>query len=231
MNKLIYTAIAVITFCACGLRAQTDSLGIDTSFFSYSIPTTTSMNNVDMYYFTIKNYSNQTYAGDVKICIEVDSSNSGNSFVTQANDSTVISVSPSSGYADSVSVPVTGTFKQGINTVVIWPKTTVANPNAFITHDSLKVMVLVTGFAGIKVPAERAETIIFPNPFTEKLYVMNRENNVRIERVRILDGEGREIGNELFKGYINVQQFVPGAYILEFIDSTGKVKRYKAIKE
>ncbi|MFL5754496.1 MAG: T9SS type A sorting domain-containing protein [Bacteroidia bacterium] len=231
MNKLLYRVIAIITLYTCGLRAQTDSLGIDTSFFSYSVPGTTTINSVDNYYFAIKHYGNSAYTGDVEIYIEVDSSNTGNSLVLLAYDSLGISLPSGGTYPDSVSVPITGAFRQGINTVVIWPKTSAANPNAFITHDSLKVMVLATGFAGIATPAEGAETIIFPNPFTEKLYVMNRESNVRIERVRILNSEGKEISNELFKGYINVQHFQPGAYILEFIDSTGKVKRYKAIKE
>ena len=131
-------------------------------------------------------------------------------------------------HVDTLAGPGNGVFRSGINTVVIWPR---SRTGAFTTHDSLKVNVLVAGYSGINNPFYAEKTIVFPNPMQNRLFITNKDRNFIIEQVRILDISGQLIYAEKFKGSIDVSKLTSGTYTLEFSDKTGKISRYKVVKE
>ena len=227
MKRVFFIPLLFILTLSSTLKAQSD-LGIDSNFFSYSIPTSTSFNNNDNYIVSVKNFGPQTYTGTVIVEFYLDSSTVGSSFVKL--DSSIINntvISPNSGVSDSALIHIDSTkFRSGINTVVIWPKTSSAT-----THDSLKINILVVGYAGINGPINTNKTIIFPVPMQNKLFVANKDQNFIIEQVRIFDLSGRLIQDEKFNGSLDVSKLTSGVYTLEFSDKNGKTSRYKVIKE
>jgi hypothetical protein len=231
MKKLHILSAFVLLFCFGRSRAQIDTLGVDTSFLSYSIPLTTSFNNIDSYVFNIYNATSHPFTGTIQVTVGVDTTNTAAMPLNTAlSDSISVTIGPFGSVTDSISVTIDpSVYKPGINTVVIWPKNSSATPNAFATEDSLKVMVWVQGFAGLNETGPKRETIVFPNPMLDKLYIINRD--ISIERVRITNAEGQEIVDGDFKGYIDVSRFSSGTYLIEFSDSAGNTRRFKAIKE
>lgn len=197
-----------------------------------NIPDSTNLGNTELFQFSLVNYDTSgTYTGSIQVYLSVDTTAGA---VPGAYDSimnhyiSVTGLSPALSAPDSFTVPINASFRQGINTVVIWPRSPASTPNAFMVHDSLFYDILVMGPAGINDRGE-PKTLIFPNPMREKLYVVNPKTE--IEQVRIWDADGKMVLQEKFRGYLHVGQLTPGSYIIEFTDSKGKTSRYKAIKE
>ncbi len=229
MKKIFFIPLFLILSLNTLVKGQT-SLGIDdtSSFVQTNMYYATSY----AYKATIKNYSFLAYSGPVQVFFAVDTM-SNNTLVYLDSLTSTLNIPAN----DTISVSTTiltdssasnKKFKSGINTVVIWPRST---STPFTTHDSLKIFVMVVGYAGINNPVNTEKTIVFPNPMQNRLFIANKDVNFVIEQVRILDISGQLIYAEKFNGSIDVNKLASGAYTLEFLDKTGKTSRYKVIKE
>lgn len=234
--KKIFLALLCCLLGVITVKAQV-SLGIDTANYSY--PATTSTNSNDLYKVNVRNYGSQSYTGDIYVDYWIDSTGSNNMFALRymredtlfnytipagslAPDSTVIFI------RDSTNLGGNYHYRQGINTVVIWPR---SNGTSYITHDSLKVPVLVMGYYGIDNPTLKVSPKIFPNPAQQELFVSNPDPNFVIEQVRFFSPEGRLLMQQAFSGKLELGQLAAGVYFVEFAGKDGKTSRYKLIKE
>src|ERR1700741_1302709 len=206
--KVIACLLLVFYFSQGKLRAQV-VIGMDTSFFSYYIPDSGYFSNTYAIQFAIKNYSSTTYTGQVGVQVAVDSAGTGTNYDTLTYDSSSVTISPGASMPDSAMMNIqANVFRPGINTVVIWPRNPAAAPNSFAVGDSLFHEIFIFDPAGIKPHETILPGIIYPNPLTEKLFVIAK--GIYIERVRIMDAEGRLILSEKFDGYIDVNRLSSG---------------------
>lgn len=205
------------------LKAQS-SLGIFDST-SY-IPTNTYFHGSYTYFVTLKNYSLISFSGQLQVVFTVDT---GNSVLTTIGTMTP-TVTLAAGDTISVNTNITtdsSKFRSGINTVVIWPRATTI---PFSTHDSLKTTIWVIGYSGIENYTE-PKPLVFPNPVQNRVFIQNKDQKLIIERVRIWDMTGILVYDEPFKGWIDINKFASGVYMLELVGNTGRCSRYKIIKE
>ena len=223
MKKAWAIAICLLLSGITVVKGQS-SLGIDTG--NYSIPATVNFNSAYSFKVNVKNYGPQAFSGPVDVMYAIDSNNAPVLDTTNSHISNV-TAAVLAEQADSTSITINQSFRSGINTVVIWPRTTGTN---FTTHDSLKVNIMVLGSFSIKNYAE-SKPIIFPNPTVQTLFVACRSSDFVIEQVRILDMTGQLLYSEKFKGSIDVSKLSAGTYTLEFLYKNGKTQRYKVIKE
>lgn len=208
------------------LKGQS-SLGIDTTWYYYS--DTTCFGNNDLYMINVKNYGPQPYTGEITIDYAVDSTTIGNSFTLLTSDSFPgINISTLGSVPDSNYISITPAFRSGINTVVIWPRSTTTN---FTTHDSLYIPVWVPCLMGISDIEIKLNTKIFPNPVQQYLFIANTDKNFMVEQVRIFSCEGKLLNDEPFSGKINLSGLSPGIYFIELSNSRGQTSRHKIIKE
>jgi len=230
MKKIISVGITLLLFVI-HTKAQS-TLGIDTSLLSYSYVSSTSYNNVDAYTVSVFNYGPQVFTGNYQVIYAVDSANTGNSSnYIWVDSSTVSSVTilVNASLSDSVSIPINPTsYRQGLNTVISWPRM-ISTP--FTPYDSLKLQVLVMGFAGIDEKEIVMGQKLFPNPAKQLLFIQNHDRNFVIEQVRFLNIEGKLLYTESFKGLLDVSKLPPGFYLVDFVNASGKTNRYKVIKE
>jgi len=210
--------------CFSSLVKGQASLGVDSASYNGS----TSYNSIEQYLVHVRNYGSQSYSGPLHIIYAIDSTtNNIGPLVIMADDSVNATIGVFGSLADSASVTITPTlYKTGINTVVIWPRSTSA---AFLTHDSLKLQVLVMP-AGIENHTQ-SKPVIFPNPMQGRVFVTNKDPNFIIEQVRICDISGQLVHAEKFIGSVDVSKLAAGVYTLEFTDKSGKSCRYKVVKE
>jgi len=205
-------------------------LGIDSALLSYSYTSNTSFNSLDLYKITVLNYDTaSSFTGSYEVAYAVDSAGTGT--FLQSLDSNLVSnvtIAPSGGLTDSAIISIDTRFRSGINTVVIWPR---MSSTTFNTVDSLKLQVLVMGFAGITQNDLVIKHQLFPNPANQQLFVLNKDPNFIIERVSFWTTEGKLIHTEAFKGKLDVSSLPAGPYFIEFISTLGKTTRYKLIKE
>ncbi len=217
--------------CLLGLgsvKGQTSSLGVDTT--GYVFNSTTTFNSTESYKVNIINYGPQPYTGMVTVEYWVDTVGNGTLLTdTLFSDSfSVTSLSTFGVVSDSVTISISNNFRSGINTVVIWPR---MSSTPFITHDSLKLQVLVVGWAGVPTKDLVIAQKLFPNPAKQELFIANTDLKFVIEQVRIFDATGKLIYGEKYKGRIDLVPFLPGIYFVEFVSVEGKTNRYKLIKE
>jgi hypothetical protein len=231
----------VLAFWCCLLgvitvKAQV-SLGIDT--LGYSYPATTTANSSDFYKVYVRNFSTQPYTGNIYVDYWVDSTGSNNMLALRyiGEDSVVNTTLPANGLApDSTNIIIRDSmqgggnyhFRQGINTVVIWPRSA---GTSYITHDSLKLPVMVMGYNGINTPTVKVSPKIFPNPAHQELFISNTDPNFVIEQVRLFSAEGKLISQQPFSGKLELGALSAGVYFVEFSGKNGKTSRYKLIKE
>jgi hypothetical protein len=229
MKKVLVLVMGMLLSSISLLIGQS-SLGIDSG--NYSAPSTANYNSSYNFVVKIKNYGPQAFTGVVDVMYAVDSTTNNSAPLDTINSHLTSSLSIAVGAekGDSILISVVPSiFRTGINTVVIWPRTTSSTAN-FITHDSLKIHVLVLGYAGIKNYSETA-LIIFPNPVQNHLFIANMDPHFMIEQVSIFDVAGQLVLSEKFKGSIDVSILSGGVYNLEFSDKNGKIRHYKVIKE
>ena len=224
MKKLFFSLLLLAN---CSLLTAQSSIGVDTA--GTLIPTNVYFNNLYTFKVGLLNYGPQNYTGPIQIEYWVDTTASGGPLAFFSYDSlTNATILTGSTYHESSSKSIApGYFRSGINTVVIWPRSTSV---PFTTHDSLKINILVIGYSNIE-NYTLGKLILFPNPAQHLLQVANNNPNFVIEQVRIYDVLGQPVYAESFKGFLDVSKLTSGAYTLEFSDKKGRVSRYKVIKE
>ncbi|MGZ3864557.1 MAG: T9SS type A sorting domain-containing protein [Bacteroidia bacterium] len=201
------------------------SLGIDS--VNFSAPATANYNATYLFAIKVFNYGPQPYNGQVDIVYAIDSSSTAlPTYDTTSSRLVNMNIPVGTEQPDSNSISIDPRFKSGINTVVIWPRT---NGN-IITHDSLKITVLVTGYAGINnYTADK--TLVFPNPAGNTLYIVPEDPIIPIERVRIFDITGKQVMEILEAGKLDISRLQAGIYTLEIVNSSKPAVRYKIVKE
>ncbi len=228
MKKIFFIPLVLLLCYSFSMKSQS-SLGIDSSFLSYSYVSPTSYNNVDLYTVTIYNFGPQIFTGNYQVIYAIDSAGIGNLNWVDSNTVSAATIAVNTGLADSAFIPISQTaYRSGINTVVIWPRMT---STPFTPVDTLKVQVLVMGFAGVTKNEVIINQKLFPNPIQQQLFIVNNDKNFVIEQVRIFDISGKLVYSEIYKGTIDVSKLISGTYTLEFADKAGKTTRYKVIKE
>lgn len=114
-------------------------------------------------------------------------------------------------------------FKEGNNTVVIWP---VSGSSPAV--DSLTFDIFVIYFNGIAEESGSLNVKTYPNPAKENLQIV-AENG--IEQVRIFDLSGRQVMNVRNSSVIPLSTLPPAIYLVEITDKKGMTKRVKIVKE
>jgi hypothetical protein len=236
MKRIIWALVSCL-FTGLTVSGQS-SLGIDTANGAMIYVTPTSFLSTDPLILTIKNYGPQPYTGVVTVNYALDSSGTGNMLGLISLDSNSVAVTNlqvNGGFMDSASLFINDTsalypfhFRSGINTVVIWPR---SGSGDFITQDSAKINILVSGYAGISNPVLHITQKIFPNPAKQELFVSNNDPKFVIEQVRIFTSEGKLAYEEKYRGKIDLARLLPGIYFIELASKEGKTNRYKLIKE
>lgn len=212
------------------LSQAQSSVGIDS--INYSAPAGGTFNSQGTFIVNVVNYGPQPLSGEpLDIKYAVDTTGSGTVAASSDTSNSHISfftLAVGAEQADTALVTFTnGAFRSGINTVVIWPR---SNGNALITtRDSLKIniMILASGIENYNRP----QPLVFPNPSSQTIFIIPQDPEYSIERVRILNPEGRLLSTEKFNGRVDVNTLAPGAYYLELIRSEGASLRFKIIKE
>lgn len=113
-------------------------------------------------------------------------------------------------------------FKEGNNTVVIWPVSS-SSP----TVDSLTTNVFVIYFTGIEETDDISLIKTYPNPVTDYLKIVS-ENG--IEQVSIFDLSGRVVMKAANTSIIDVSGLPAACYVVEIKDKKGILKRVKVFK-
>jgi hypothetical protein len=205
-------------------RAQS-SLGIDS--INFTAPGGATYNSQCLFKVNIVNYGPQPYNAQVDVRYVIDSTGTGTNMIDTSNSHLIgCTLAVGASQPDSALITIGPAFRNGINTVVIWPKT---QDLLSTTHDSLKInFVVVT--SGIENYAE-PRPIIFPNPVQQEIKILSFDPKFTIERVRIFTVTGELIHTSAFKGTLNVSQLSPGVYFVELISNNGRAARYKIIKE
>ncbi|MGZ3902739.1 MAG: T9SS type A sorting domain-containing protein [Bacteroidia bacterium] len=224
MKKLVLACILAIAGSINTIYGQS-SLGIYDS--TSVVPTNMYFNGSYPYHITLKNYSSFSFSGQLQLAFAVDTI--GNGTLTQIGSMTP-TLTLAAGDTTSLDTTITTDstkFKSGINTVVIWPRNITTT---FVTHDSLKVQVLILGYSGIENFTDH-KPILFPNPVQSRLFIQKRGQKLAFERVSILNFFGQVIHTEPFNGWIDVGNLSPGVYTMEFAEESGKLYRCKIIKE
>lgn len=201
------------------------SLGIDSTSYAYN--DTVNFNSIELYLVNVVNYGPQPYTGQIIVNYAVDSATTGLSLTVL--DSSILNVTnlgTGALYPDSILLPINQNFRSGINTVVIWPRA-----GAFITQDSLKIPVVVMGFAGIATPVLHLPPDLFPNPARQVVYIRAKGPGLVFEQVRLLTPAGTLVWEKPFQGSVNVAELPAGAYLLELLTSAGQVSRARIIKD
>lgn len=224
MKKLVLACILAIAGSINTIYGQS-SLGM---FDSTSVvPTNMYFNGSYPYHVTVKNYSFFSFSGQLQLMFAVDTA--GNNTLTAIGSMTP-TLTLAAGDTASLDTTITTDstkFRSGINTVVIWPRNLTTT---FTTHDSLKVQVLILGFAGVENYTD-PRPILFPNPVQNRLFIQKKGQKLGFERVSIFDGLGQAVHTGPFTGWVDVAHLPRGIYTLELAEGSGKLYRYKIVKE
>ncbi len=225
--KRMFWALVCGLFLMGNARAQA-TLGIDTAMFSYSYNPTTSMLSMEPYSVTVHNFSTASFVGTYTVVYAVDTLfDSIPPVQLDSNTVSNITILAGQGVPDSTTLLIDSTnFRHGINTVVIWPRV-----SSGTTADSLRIPVMVVGWAGIQNPDLVIRPRLFPNPAKQEIFIGNPDPKQVIEQVRIWTAEGKLMLQEKFTGKVNVSTLSAGFYYVEFETVRGKLSRYKLIKE
>jgi hypothetical protein len=226
MKKILLSAFLLLGTTLAS-RAQS-AIGIDTSSYTYNA--STSFNSLEQFAINLVNYGPQAYTGPLTIMVAVDSTASGFSF-NVTGDSSGVSVSglgPGAMLPDTFTITINNLYRSGINTVVIWPRSSNSN---FITNDSLRLPLLVTGVAGIAAQGTAIHTRLFPNPAGNRLWITSADPAFIIERVRIFDSSLRLLKSVPWQGSLSLEDLPRGVYYLELRDAAQKSVRHKLIKD
>ncbi|MDF2437540.1 MAG: hypothetical protein K0Q95_1916 [Bacteroidota bacterium] len=224
MKKIIF-----FVFLLFGLNtiAQTN-LGI--SSLGADIPDDTVMPGFsDTYDVWVKNYGNTAFNGyaDIMLAARDSSSPSGlDSTQFVASDSVYINPGDSALITLSNNYTVSpGTFRYGINVIVVWPVAAMAT-----TVDSIEYTVYIMNPNSVQEIDISDLFNIYPNPTSGLLNIVQL-NSSRIESVRIYDIHGRLILSEGHSTMICIETLAEGMYHVEVIMSDKKHYYRKIIKK
>lgn len=217
----------ILTICLlyCGSIRSQSALYID-SVLVYE--DTVILNSTDLYVVQLRNAGPVAYTGTLSVMYAVDSAGTGTQ-LSLLDSSFVFLVGFDTGmvHLDSSLVTIDQRFRSGINTVVIWPR---SSDPSFITKDSIRVAVFVSGVAGVH---ERALQTLswYPNPAQQEILIVNRDDENRIEQVRIWTMDGRLLLTQRGGPRVNLANLASGAYLIEFLSANGKSARYRFIRQ
>lgn len=94
--------------------------------------------------------------------------------------------------------------------------------NSAITTNTTKNKIVIAAFIGEN---EIQSLKLYPNPTQSTLFISKK-----INRVKVFDIMGREVGNYHNVDTLNFENFDNGMYILEMFDSDGKIAKAKIVK-
>lgn len=193
-----------------------------------------------VYTGVIFNESVQTYNSNIWVALAVDTM--GTQGVDTANfiylawqnvaGGAVITLAPGDSVSFVDTIVIGGQFRNGINTVVIWPIANMSGFNYGSSKDSAHIEVFVFDPLSIKSEEAMDQLILYPNPFSEKVWFLTK-GNIILEEVRILDALGRTIFIEKNPGkqYIETGSLLQGVYFIELTYANGEKKRIKTMKQ
>lgn len=227
----------IITIILLGSQIGFGQLSI-VSPSSYIVDSVAYQNNNLHYHLTITNVSsNLTFSGNIGAGIFVDSTGTGGYVNVVQTDTiaSILSITLIPGGSilidDSTSTTINSTsFRNGINTVVIWPRAN--STQNFVPVDTLRQNIYVSDYLNTKTALMTDKVVLYPNPFSAIIWIKNNSNNF-VERVRVLDILGQEILTvEMRKNNaLNLSKLLPGIYFIQLQSNDGKLTIIKTIKE
>lgn len=215
------------------LRSFSQSLGIDSSFFT--ITDTVNFSTVANLAAHVRIKSTDTVPVMDTVRIRAASDSGGGMSIPYKIFYTSASIPVNFQlFGDTVGHTLNDTvtpiaFRSGINTVVIWPvaNDSVTNP----TSDSLFVTVLVdTTGIGFPEPKKVNGFIMFPNPAHDALWFKTFTTEHPYRKIRIYDLEGRLVMETEFLNRVDVGHLRKGAYIVAVIAENREEIRIKFIR-
>jgi hypothetical protein len=215
--------IALIVFATSFSIAQT-SLGISPYGYTVTDTVTYTNSNFSVSYF-LKNTGNSVFAGAATINIAIDTSSGP--IIHDSTNVTLVSLnagdSTSYSYADTSGAPL---FRNGVNTVVIWPKA-----NTAYTSDSLKIQVFYNAETGIREDGSAIGVMLFPNPSNNELFLIPLSDKHNFEKIQISDFQGKIIFTSGFQKQTDISHLEPGIYFISVTSKKGVQRSYKFIRQ
>ena len=178
------------------------------------------------------NNSSQIYSGYIIYYVGIDSSGTQGATISFIDSSTtfgnIIAANDTIFHQDTI--PVSAEFKNGINTVVIWPVAEAST--GFVTLDSAKFNIFIVDPLRIQSTENIDQLVLYPNPFSDKIWLITRGDAI-LEEVRIVDALGKLVfidktPNKQFIETVHLQQ---GVYFIELTYTNGAKKRIKTMKQ
>ncbi|MBI2280284.1 MAG: T9SS type A sorting domain-containing protein [Bacteroidetes bacterium] len=203
-------------------------LGVDTLGSGLNIyPDTLALNDNYTHQVTIMSYGGASFTGYIYLIAGIDTNG------TLFSVDTVGTVSVSNfGFGDTVSIfynetySVPNGYKTGDNIVVVWPYTFSGT-----TRDTLRKNIYIDDPISVNpITGLDDELLIYPNPFHDKVFIKNLNNNKTIDQVRIIDVNGKIIYDNKFSNTIKFDEINTGIYFLEIFFENKKSKRFRLIK-
>jgi len=221
--------LATANFCI----AQTGLYVNDTTVY-FSTDTVGQNSNILVTVQVVNGSPSTNFTGDITIDIYNDSSGTGGfgSLIQIDNfylQNTTILATDTFGTTDSLFITPSG-FRNGINTVVIWPRTQVSS--GFTTLDSARYSIFVINDLSSKEITKLEKLIVYPNPFSSKIWFTGLNQN-GIEQVRVLDMLGKELLSIQVDGKtpLDLSNLSAGVYFIKMQSKEGKQIIIKTIKE
>jgi hypothetical protein len=215
--------IALIVFATSFSFAQT-SLGISPFGYTVTDSVTYTNPNFSVTYY-IKNTGNAAFTGNATVNIAIDSSS-----VIILHDTLNITLfslsagdSVSYSYSDTTGTPW---FRNGVNTVVIWPKANNAS-----TSDTLAIPVFYDAQTGIREDGSAVGVMLFPNPSNNELFLIPLSDKHTFEKIQISDFQGKIIFTSGFQKKTDISHLEPGIYFVCVTSKNGVRRSYKFIQQ
>ena len=230
MKKLILILTLLLTLP--GLRAQAPLAMYDSLTFINN--DTVPYGDIVLYTSVVKNESSTTYNEQLGVRLMLDTT--GSQGIDTANFIYIgtewlgtVTIQPGDTIYISDTVFIDAQFKNGINTVVIWPVNFTGYSNG---RDSAKFDVFVFDPLNVSKAVSEEVLTLYPNPFSDKIWLLTR-GNAKLEQVRIVDALGKIILVEDApqKSYVETGNLLQGVYFIELTYSNGLKKRIKTIKQ
>jgi hypothetical protein len=221
--------MATANFCI----AQT-GLFVNDSTVYFDTDTTSQNSTITIYVAVVNPPSSANFTGNITIDIYNDSSGTGgfgaliqvDSFYIQ---NATLTTADTVYTSDSLFINP-DEFRSGINTVVIWPRTTTTS--MFSTLDSARYSIFVINDLSSKEITKLEKLIVYPNPFSSKIWFTGLNQN-GIEQVRVLDVLGKELLSIQVDGKtpLDLSNLSAGVYFIKMQSKDGKQIIIKTIKE
>lgn len=238
MNKKSFLLIATLfALLSSGALAQSSLIMNDSAVFLSSSDTVATGGSVT---FTgqVINESSQTHNSPIGIVVAIDTMGTQGTDTANfiylsfdylsAASNVIIAPGDTIWFIDTLVIG--GAFKNGINTVVIWPVTSM--PGYGPPRDSAKFNVFVFDPLTINNEEVIDQLILCPNPFSEKVWFLTK-GDVIVEEVRIIDALGKIILSNKIRNnqFVETGNLPQGIYFIELSYNNGLKKRIRTIKQ